>query len=465
MNPMKMTARAAMRLALLAGACGLGLAAPAAAAQAPTTPPPAARSGAYVPAASNLAARQWFQDAKFGAFVHWGLYSQLGGVGTPTGAEWIMQNSRIPVKNYERLASFFNPSDFDADAWMKAFKSSGARYLVITTKHHDGFAMWKSAASPFNVVDATPFGRDVIKEVAEAARRHDIKLFFYFSQLDWRHPDYYPTGRTGQFAGRPAGGDWERYLDYQDAQIRELMTNYGEIGGVWFDGWWDQEDTALRDRWRLERTYKMIHDLQPQALIVNNHHQTPFDGEDYQTFERDLPGQNTMGYSPNVKPSDLPLEMAETMNGSWGYSLLDNRYKSVDTLVKTLVGAAGRNANLLLNTGPMPNGQIQPENLETYKKIGAWLKDYGVSIYGARGGPVSPRPWGVTTQKGKTVYVHILDNPDQRLFVPLTAAIKSARTLVGGQPIRVERTEGGVFLTGAAKPAGVVDHVIVLDLN
>ena len=245
----------------------------------------------YVPDESNLAARRWFQDAKFGIFIHWGLYSELGGVGSDGLPEWIMNDLKIPARQYERLAQFFNPTQFDADAWVGAFKDAGARYVIITSKHHDGFAMFHSKASAYNVVDATPFKRDPIKELADACEKNGIKLFFYYSQLDWHSPDYYPRGATGHYAGRPENGNWEQYLEYEDQQLAELLSNYGAIGGIWFDGWWDQERTSMRDRWRLDRTYRSLHSLQPAALIINNHHQAPYPGEDVQTFEQDLPGQ------------------------------------------------------------------------------------------------------------------------------------------------------------------------------
>lgn len=421
---------------------------PGAQAQAQTTAPPPPVAEAYVPADENLAARRWFQDAKFGVFLHWGLYSQLGGSGTKGLAEWIMHENKIPADKYERLARFFNPVKFDADGWVRSFKDAGARYIVITSKHHDGFAMFDSKVSPYNVKAATPFARDPIAELAAACRRHGVKLFFYYSQLDWHHPDYYPRGMTGQSAGRPARGDWDRYLDYQDAQLRELLTQYGPIGGIWFDGWWDQEKTPMRDRWRLERTYRLIHELQPAALIVNNHHQAPFPGEDYQTFERDLPGQNTMGYSGTATIGTLPLETSETMNGSWGFNLVDDQFKTPETLVRTLVGAAGRNANFLLNTGPMPNGEIQPENLATYRRIGEWLRVNGAGIYGTRGGPVAPGDWGVTTQRGKTVYVHLTREHGGRIRLPLAGRVAFAHLLAGDKAVGVASSGGTVTLTG-----------------
>ena len=416
----------------------------------------------YTPTADNLAARSWFQDAKFGIFLHWGLYSELGGAGKLGIAEWVMDDAQIPARHYERLAKFFNPTAFDADSWVRTFKAAGARYVVITAKHHEGFAMFASKLTPYNIADATPFRRDPLAELAVACRKAGIKLFFYYSQLDWHHPDYFPRGTTGHGAERPAAGEWDRYIDYEEGQLRELLTQYGPIGGIWLDGWWDQKDTALRDRWRLAETYRMIHELQPAALIGNNHHQPPFPGEDFQMFERDLPGENSMGFNTTAV-SKLPLEMAETMNGSWGFNLIDDQFKSTRTLVRSLVGAAGRNANFLLNTGPLPNGELQAENVKTLGEVGQWLARYGESIYGTRGGPVAPRPWGVTTQVGDRVYVHVLDWADGTLFLPLQG-VRAARLLRDGSRVRVKSRPEGVEISLPAAQGDEWDRVIQLEV-
>lgn len=419
----------------------------------------------YEPTASNLEAREWFQDAKFGIFIHWGIYSELGGAGEQGIAEWVMERKEIPIDKYERLTRFFNPVEFDAEEWVLAFISAGANYVTITSKHHDGFAMYDSDVSDYDIVNRTPFGRDVIAELKKACDQHGLKLFFYYSQLDWHHPDYYPRGMTGNvYTGRPESGDWDNYIDYMNAQLNELLTNYGEIGGIWFDGWWDQKDTSMRERWRLQETYELIHRLQPQALIINNHHVTPFPGEDAQPFEQDLPGENSAGFNTS-HISELPLEMAQTMNGSWGFNLIDDNFKSTDQLIRTLVAAAGRNANFLMNTGPMPNGELQPENVQTYKEIGEWMSTYGESIYGTRGGPISPRPWGVTTQKDGTVYVHVLDWDDGILPLPLDADIVKATLMFNGKNVAFERADTGYLLKLPDDARSGPVTVIRLDLN
>ncbi len=417
---------------------------------------PAAAQSAYTPAAENLKAREWFQQAKFGLFVHWGVYSVLG------DGEWVMNNQKIPIKDYEKLPAFFNPEQFDPAEWVAMVKAAGMKYITITSKHHDGFAMFDSKISDYDIVDRTPYRKDVMKALAEECRKQGIKLFFYYSQLDWHHPDYYPRGRTGNDAGRPDSGDWDRYIDYMNAQLTELLTNYGEIGGIWFDGWWDRPDA----RWRLEETYALIHKLQPQALVGANHHRKPFDGEDFQMFEKDLPGHNTTGFSGESEIGQLPLEMCDTINGAWGFNLQDRRHKSTKELVQLLVKGAGYDANFLLNVGPMPNGKIQTEHIARLKEVGDWLQVHGESIYGTRGGPVTPRPWGVTTKKGRTVYVHVLDWQDTSLLVPpVGGTVKSARFVKTGARADVKPVAEGVIVSLPKAPVDPYDTVIALELN
>ncbi len=199
------------------------------------------------------------------------------------------------------------------------------------------------------------------------------------------------------------------YLDYMDAQLSELLTNYGDVGGIWFDGMWDKKDAD----WRLNKTYSLIHHLQPGTLIGSNHHRAPYDGEDFQMFEKDLPGHNTTGFAPEQKVGDLPKEICETINNSWGFNLSDARNKSRKELIQYLVRAAGYGANFLLNVGPMPNGKIQPEHVELLKQVGEWTTQYGETIYGTRGGPLGARYWGVMTQSENRIYVHILNWQDE----------------------------------------------------
>ena len=201
--------------------------------------PLAAQTG-YTPAAANLAARESFQDARFGMFIHWGVYSVLG------DGEWVMQNKKIPISDYEKLPPEFNPIDFNAAEWVSLAKNAGMKYITITSKHHDGFAMFDSKVSDYTIVARTPYKKDPLKALAEECRRQGLKLFFYYSQLDWHNPDYFPRGNTGKDAGRPEQGSFPKYLDYMNAQLRELLTNYGDVAGIWFDGWWDKPEAEWR---------------------------------------------------------------------------------------------------------------------------------------------------------------------------------------------------------------------------
>lgn len=399
----------------------------------------------YEPAPENLEAREWFQDAKFGMFIHWGIYSVLG------DGEWVLNNQKIQIEDYEKLADFFNPQEFDAEEWVSLAKEAGMKYITITSRHHDSFSMFDTEASEFNIVDATPYGKDILAQLAEECEKQGIKLFFYYSQLDWRREDYYPRGRTGHDLGRPDEGNWDEYIEFMKTQLTELMTNYGDVGGIWFDGHWDHVDWDgenwgdLNVDWHYDELYPLIHDLQPAALIANNHHVDPLPGEDFQAFERTLPGEKHDGWG-GPDPSALPLESARTMNGSWGYNLQDTDYKSFEELVDILVKSAGFNSNLLLNIGPMPNGKIQPEFVERLKQMGDWTEKYGDTIYGTRGGIVPPQDWGVTTQKGERHFMHVLDWNDDLIFIPgFPAILESAVYFESGEPAEFKQIEEGVF--------------------
>jgi alpha-L-fucosidase len=413
----------------------------------------AAANQPYVPSNSNLKARQWFQDAKFGLFVHWGVYSVLG------RGEWVMHNEKIPISEYEKLAPRFNPIRYDPVEWVAIAKAAGMRYITITSKHHDGFAMWRTRQSKWNIVDRTPYGKDILRLLAEECRKQDIRLFFYHSHLDWHHPDYYPRGRTGQYSGRLEEGSFNRYLDYMDEQLRELLTGYREVAGIWFDGIWDRKDA----NWRLRQTYDLIHKIQPPCLVGNNHHLAPYDGEDFQMFERDLPGQNTAGFSGDAKIGKLPLETCDTMNGSWGYNENDRKFKSAKQLIHYLVRSAGNNANFLLNVGPKPDGTIQDEFVSTLREMGAWLNKYGESVYETRGGPVAPRPWGATTMKGNRTFVHVLDWQDPVLALPLMRSIQRANFLGSGRAVEFLHVNDATLLTLPADARDPIDTVVVLE--
>lgn len=394
----------------------------------------------YRPTEEIIKAQQRFRDNKFGIFIHWGIYSLLG------HGEWVMNNRDIDYREYPKLASAFYPHRFNADEWVDAVKASGARYITVTTRHHDGFSMFDTRQSDYNIVKATPFGRDVMKELSEACRRKGIALHFYYSHLDWYRTDY-PLGRTGKKLGRPTDGiNWKGYYAFMNAQLRELLTNYGPIGAIWFDGWWDHDEDPQPFDWQLDEQYAMIHSLQPSCLVINNHHQAPNEGEDVQVFERDLPGENKAGLSGQAI-GRLPLETCETMNRTWGYSITDTQYKSTDDLIRLLVKAAGLDANLLLNVGPEPNGSFPAEAVRRLHEMGQWMNRYGATIHDTRGGMVPPRDWGVTTQRGKTLFVHILNLPDNGLFLPIEKKlVKKAVDFIRRTDIKIVPARNGILL-------------------
>ncbi|HEX4851139.1 MAG TPA: alpha-L-fucosidase, partial [Puia sp.] len=347
----------------------------------------------YSPSPENLQARKWFDSARFGMFIHWGAFSVLG------DGEWVMNNRNIRVPEYKRLMEIFNPIDFDAAKWVGTAKKAGMQYITLITRHHDGFSDWDTKQSDWKITN-TPWGKDAVKLLADECHKQGIKLFVYYSLLDWYRSDYqYETGRTGQGTGRTTKSDWNSYINFMKAQLTELLTNYGEISGVWFDGFWDQlsndwdKNQKSKVDWHINEIYELIHKLQPQCLIGNNHHQTPLPGEDFQMFEKDLPGGNTTGFG-GASVSTLPLETCETINDSWGFNITDRKYKSLKSLIQLLVNDAGFGANLLLNIGPMPNGEIQPEFVDRLSGMGEWLATYGPTIYGTHAGYTRPTDWG-----------------------------------------------------------------------
>lgn len=415
-------------------------------------------SAQYQASPEILKARTEFQDNKFGIYIHWGLYSMLG------NGEWVMSNRNINYKEYTHLADGFYPSKFDAEEWVKAFKAAGARYVTFTTRHHDGFSMFKTSANNYNIVDGTPFHRDVLKELADACQKYGIKLHLYYSHVDWSRPDY-PQGWSGMGVGKPKNQyNYDSYLAFMKHQLTELLTNYGPIGAIWFDGYWDQKNNPKFD-WRLDEQYSLIHRLQPSCLVANNHHKAPKPGEDLQTFEQDLPGQNTAGYSKGTVIGQLPLETVMTMNKVWGYDITDKKYKSSEYIIQHIIKAAGNNANYVINIGPRPDGKLPVEAVERLKAIGDWMGRYGETIYGTRGGIVRPHDWGVTTQKGNILYVHIMNCQDRALFLPLTERrVASARMYDGHQKVRVSKNAEGVTLELPAVPKGV-DTIVELTLK
>ncbi|PZP49260.1 MAG: alpha-L-fucosidase [Pseudopedobacter saltans] len=367
----------------------------------------------------EVEARTSFSKDRFGMFIHWGLFSLLG------DGEWVLNNRNIPFENYKLLEKSFNPVDFDADKWVSVAKAGGMKYITLVTRHHDGFSLWDTKYSDFNIMH-TPYKKDIVKQLADACHQQGLKIFFYYSLLDWGREDYsFSTGRTGKGTGRKSQKDWNAYIQFMKNQLTELLTNYGEVAGIWFDGYWDQmpvESSTRKDSdvyvdWHIKEIYDLIHKLQPQCLIGNNHHMKPMPGEDFQMFEQDVPGENSHGLSFQ-KPSDLPLETCATMNNNWGYDIKDDSYKSFPKLIALLVKSAGAGANLLLNIGPLPNGEIQSGFSSRIDSMGNWMRTYGASVYNTNGGYIAQQQWGVITQTPDKMFIHILNKPNGNITLP-----------------------------------------------
>jgi alpha-L-fucosidase len=412
---------------------------------------------------ATAADTRWFEEARFGMFVHFGPYSQLG------DGEWVMNNRPIKTDSYHRLLDFFNPQAFDAAQWVETAKNAGMKYIIVTSRHHDGFSNWNTKQSEWNIMN-TPYGKDLLKQLADECRTQGMKLGFYYSLIDWMRDDYqWRTGRTGQGTGRTAPSDWNHYIEFMKAQLTELLTEYGDVAVIWFDGHWDQTadanrtDHATAVDWHYPEIYSLIKKLQPDCLIANNHHLPPFPGEDYQTFERDVPGENTAGYS-GQEIARMPLETCQTISSSWGFSYTDYKFKTQKEIVHLLVRTSGVGANLLLNVGPMPDGRIDNTSTSRLKEVGQWLEKYGHTIYGTSAGFTKPKPWGAITVKGGTYYIHILDPSALGGVLALEIPkFRKARLLNGNGKLGVSHKNGVVTFTLPQQPDEIDTIIMVND--
>jgi alpha-L-fucosidase len=405
----------------------------------------------------QFAARtKWWRTDKFGMFIHWGLYAVPAGYyhGQPVGGigEWIMSNAKIPVSEYEQFAPQFNPTQFNAKEWVKIAKDAGMKYIVITSKHHDGFSMFGSKLTKYDIVDATPFHRDPLKELADECKKQGIRLCFYYSVMDWHHPDYLPRR---EWDTRPASdADYERYIQYMKGQLTELLTHYGDIGVIWFDGGW--EGDAARHH-SLE-VVKMIRSLRP-GILINDRINLP---EDFSTPEQTIPA--------GALPNGRLWETCMTMNDTWGFKKDDHNWKSSTDLTRKLIDIASKGGNFLLNVGPQPDGQIPAASVERLKDVGAWMKRNGASIYGTTKSPYRRHPFdGRCTVKGNTMYVHAFSWPDDG--VKLTGLhnipIQSARLLDGGAAVKyqVEHPADGTQTLILEKPAHLDPIATVVEVK
>ena len=380
----------------------------------------------------------WFNDARFGLFVHWGLYA------IPARGEWVMHDERIPVAEYEPLAAQFNPTAYDPDAWVSLAKEAGMRYAVLTTRHHDGFCLYDSKVSDYTSVK-TAAKRDLVGEYVEACRRGGLRVGFYYSLLDWHHPGC-------GLPERPDGPGWPGFVDYVHAQIRELLTQYGPVDVLWLDGHWPTGPEG----WRANDLLRMVHDLQPSCLVNDR---SGLQG-DFETPEQ---------FIPTVPPT-RPWESCLCIGQRWGYYQHDTEYKTATRLIRYLVLTASGGGNLLLNVGPMADGTIPAPQVERLGEVGRWLKVHGESIYGTQPSRLTchhTRVFGATTVRDNVAYLHLfLWQPGQMVLAGLTNKVLAARCLTTGEMVRFEQRGDRLFLNGLpSEPPDPHDTVIALELD
>jgi len=423
----------------------------------------------YIPTTENLQNREWFRDAHFGMFIHWGVSSVLG-----KEIGWALSGQ--DVNEYRQNMYKFNPLKFDAAAVVKLAKDAGMKYITFTTRHHDSFSMFSTKYSGWGIM-GTPYAKDVLKMLADECQKQGIRLFCYYSLTDFYRPDYC-QGNVKKGTGIKGECNWDAYIQFMKNQLTEILTNYGSIYGIWFDGHWDQVARLGNERngkqlreWKYKEIYKLIHDLQPGCMIVNNHHLSTFPGEDFQTFERDLPGSNTGGgYSADTKiAEDLPLESSDIIGKAWGFVTNDTIDRSVKELVHLLIGSAGLGSNLLLNIGPTPEGEVRQAHKERLLAMGDWLKVYGETIYGTRKSFMKPADWGVAVEKKDKVYLHIIHPEKVNKQLSLTQlpykVIKAYRFDTGKTvDSKTDKATSTVSLQLTDLDPKAIDNVIVLQV-
>ena len=420
--------------------------------------------------AEKEARMNWWKEARFGMFIHWGVYSVLAGTykGKPvpgTIGEWIMGHARIPKEEYETYAALWNPLFFDADEWVSAAAEAGMRYIIITSKHHDGFALWDSQVSNWDIMEASPFKRDILKELAEACARHNMRLGFYHSIMDWHHPQAQGPSYPNYTNPKITNPEFPVYVEeYLKPQLRELLTEYGDIAVLWFDGEWIDDYTTEMGK----DLYQFVRGLQPD-IIVNNRVDKGRKGMEGLDREGDFAGDfgTPEQEIPDTGHPGLDWESCMTMNDTWGWKAADTNWKSDEVLIRNLIDVVSKGGNYLLNVGPTPEGYIPAPSLDRLQAIGAWLKVNGEAIYGAQASPYPKPSWGRYTQKEGVLYAHLFEWPeDGVIYVPHPSSgkpIEKARTLSDGSPLKTDAGSMGVTVFLPESAPDPIATVIRLD--
>lgn len=378
---------------------------------------------------------RWWNQARFGMFIHWGVYA------IPARGEWVMHVERIPAEEYAPLAKKFDPKKYDPDEWAALAKQAGMKYMVLTSRHHDGFSLFASKVSDFTA-PKTAAGRDLCAEYVRAARKAGLKVGFYYSLLDWRWPAYWAGPEKD-----PQG--FRKLLDYVHAQVRELCTLYGRLDILWYDGAWPHDANA----WRSKELNAMVRELQP-LIVINNRSGLP---EDHDTPEQHISASQAGRY----------WETCMTLNDCWGYSAGDNNWKTTTQLIHNLVRCASGAGNFLLNVGPKSDGTIPQPSVKRLQEIGAWMKVNAESIYGSERCPFGGGMVGMTTAKGSTVYLHVLRWPGEEVSIAgVKNKVRSAHLLATGQQAEPVQKGDRLFIRGLPNKApDPHDSVIVLKLD
>lgn len=411
---------------------------------------------------------QWWREARFGMFIHWGLYAIPAGEwkGVTSYGEWIRSSARIPLEEYDRFLPRFNPVHFNAEAWVRMAKDAGMKYITITSKHHDGFCLWDSKYTDFDVM-STPFQRDILKELADACKKiGGIQLCFYHSIMDWHHPDY--NERRDWEKDRPVEGtDRNRYIAYMKNQLKELLTNYGEIGVLWFDGEWEGFWTHEDGK----DLYNYVRGLQP-GIIINNRVDKGRSGMAGMTGEGDYAGDfgTPEQEIPETGLPGVDWESCMTMNENWGYNRADKKFKSSTDLLRKLSDIASKGGNFLLNIGPMADGNFPPESVDRLQLISRWMKENSESIYGTQASPFDHTSWGRITQKtiGKytKLYLHVFERPASGILKlgGIENKVVGAYWLAGKKPVSVQSTDHTISIRLPGTLPDPINSIIVVEI-